>query len=495
MTNCRESAVPRTRLNYYCGGHRKSRHRRIKKASYERQLPEASYPVICTGGGSPGLAPRFCSDAPSLIEAWLLPGGGYRSRLQHHPFPGLVDSAVSAVGHRNPASGSSRIASSAYQNGPLGARFRGMAQQSSHPSYLLKASDLPSVSLAGLQNLTAAPRHSSPSLVPQACSHSNPSQKIKVDWLCTLLGPCFKAGSNGSPQASALKRRCRARRGACCRPRLKQRRLRSNKSGLSGEFTPDWGCIPKQPDFVSSASWCDRVERGGALTLSGAFPGNLGRSVAEGGFSDFNSSAKASIFKLGSSAGDPADLGVSVEDFGSSRALDEAVAIWRIEFTTCQGAPGIAPVLANRVRRALGQKAWGATCVQRLRWFQDSAIHQEAIVQSNEKLGGDEHNRGIGRRNQLNAAHEVMFQAFSGRSVSGAAGSVYKGQGRSQRADDFSLLEFVEDQQCNDLSPSAMKFQKITGPVGGVNFVEYISVSVDPEHLRASQTCYCLKLP
>ncbi|CAN7088819.1 unnamed protein product [Brassica rapa subsp. narinosa] len=58
----------------------------------------------------PGSRPRFCSDrrALLLIEAWLLPRRpGIGRALQRHPFSGLVDSAV---GHRNPASGSSRIA-------------------------------------------------------------------------------------------------------------------------------------------------------------------------------------------------------------------------------------------------------------------------------------------------------------------------------------------------------------------------------------------------
>ncbi|CAN6989720.1 unnamed protein product [Brassica rapa subsp. trilocularis] len=82
----------------------------------------------------PGSRPRFRSDrrALLLIEAWLLPRRpGIGRALQRHPFLGLVDSAV---GHRNPASGSSRIASSAYQKWPTwSSRFRGMAQQSSHP--------------------------------------------------------------------------------------------------------------------------------------------------------------------------------------------------------------------------------------------------------------------------------------------------------------------------------------------------------------------------
>ncbi|CAN7092948.1 unnamed protein product [Brassica rapa subsp. narinosa] len=104
----------------------------------------------------PGSRPRFCSDrrALLLIEAWLLPRRpGIGRAVQRHPFSGLVDSAADfdfhdhrptvlidqhplwvLVGHRNPASGSSRIASSAYQKWPTwSSRFRWMAQQSSHP--------------------------------------------------------------------------------------------------------------------------------------------------------------------------------------------------------------------------------------------------------------------------------------------------------------------------------------------------------------------------
>ncbi|KAL0642150.1 hypothetical protein Bca4012_103138 [Brassica carinata] len=118
-------------------------------------LPPRSAPAAAP----PGSRPRFCSDrrALLLIEAWLLPDGGYRSRASAPSISGLVDSAADfdfhdhrpdvlidqhplwllvklAVGHRNPATGSSRIASSAYQKWPTwSSRFRGMAQQSSHP--------------------------------------------------------------------------------------------------------------------------------------------------------------------------------------------------------------------------------------------------------------------------------------------------------------------------------------------------------------------------
>ncbi|CAN7100128.1 unnamed protein product [Brassica rapa subsp. narinosa] len=80
----------------------------------------------------PGSHPRFCSDRRTLllIEAWLLPRRpGIGRALQRHPFSGLC-----GVGHRSPASNSSRIASSAYQKWPTwSTQFRGIAQQSSHP--------------------------------------------------------------------------------------------------------------------------------------------------------------------------------------------------------------------------------------------------------------------------------------------------------------------------------------------------------------------------
>ncbi|KAL2225796.1 UNVERIFIED_CONTAM: hypothetical protein Sindi_2988200 [Sesamum indicum] len=65
-----------------------------------------------------------------LIGAWPLPRRpGIGRALQRHPFSGLVSAQL---GHRNPASGSSRIASSAYQKWPTwSSRFPGAAQRSS----------------------------------------------------------------------------------------------------------------------------------------------------------------------------------------------------------------------------------------------------------------------------------------------------------------------------------------------------------------------------
>ncbi|CAN7088337.1 unnamed protein product, partial [Brassica rapa subsp. narinosa] len=139
----------------------------------------------------PGSRPRFCSDrrALLLIEAWLLPrrpGIGRRACFQRHPFSGLVDSAADRFTRRMYRCGHHQL-----------------------PDF---------APLSIVHHLR----------VPTACSHSNPSQKIKVGRLCTregssqsaslrygfthpltrthvrLLGPCFKTGRMGSPQADAL---------------------------------------------------------------------------------------------------------------------------------------------------------------------------------------------------------------------------------------------------------------------------------------------------
>ncbi|KAL2248094.1 UNVERIFIED_CONTAM: hypothetical protein Sindi_2661700 [Sesamum indicum] len=102
---------------------------RPSKFSFEYLLlPPRSAPTAAP----PGLAPRVLRRPPRPpthrgLALARRPGIG--RALQRHPFSGLVDSAV---GHRNPASGSSRIASSAYQKWPTwSSRFPGAAQRSS----------------------------------------------------------------------------------------------------------------------------------------------------------------------------------------------------------------------------------------------------------------------------------------------------------------------------------------------------------------------------
>ncbi|KAG9438839.1 hypothetical protein H6P81_021244 [Aristolochia fimbriata] len=121
--------------------------------------------AICTDGRSARASrPRFSAAASALllIEAWLLPDGGYGSQqLKAHPFSGLVDSAVS-----------------------------------------LRASTRVSSGFAPL-------RHSSPSFgsrqgdpanqLPCALRVWSPADFAHVG----LLGPCFKAGRMGSQLADA----------------------------------------------------------------------------------------------------------------------------------------------------------------------------------------------------------------------------------------------------------------------------------------------------
>ncbi|KAF3951938.1 hypothetical protein CMV_022457 [Castanea mollissima] len=94
----------------------------------------------------PGSRPRFCSDrrALLLIGAWNLPRRpGIGRALQRHPFSGLVDSAVLLT-----------------KNGPLGA----------------------------LDSLARLNEAAAPSYLFKVCSHSNPSQKIKVGRRCSPQG-------------------------------------------------------------------------------------------------------------------------------------------------------------------------------------------------------------------------------------------------------------------------------------------------------------------
>lgn len=102
-------------------------------------------------------------------------------------------------------------------------------------------------------------RHSSPSFGSrQACSHSNPSQKIKVGRRCNPRGdpasqlPCalrvyspvdshtcqtpwsvFQDGTNGEPTGRCPERACAGARrdGARCSPRSRRRRLRGRFKG------------------------------------------------------------------------------------------------------------------------------------------------------------------------------------------------------------------------------------------------------------------------
>ncbi|KAI3475244.1 hypothetical protein L1887_63385 [Cichorium endivia] len=158
-----------------------------------------------------------------------------RRALKRHPFSGLVDSAGELARQfgtvtRLPVHPASPVLLT--KNGPLGALDSvARLNEAAAPSYLFKSDERfarqyrcgppPEFPLASLPL-----RHSSPSFGSrQACSHSNPSQKIKVGRRCTpargippisflapcgfthpltrthvrLLGPCFKTGRMGVP--------------------------------------------------------------------------------------------------------------------------------------------------------------------------------------------------------------------------------------------------------------------------------------------------------
>ncbi|KAF7801175.1 Protein TAR1 [Senna tora] len=107
----------------------------------------------------PGSRPRFCSDrrALLLIRAWHLPRRpGIGRALQRHPFSGLVSAQFGTV-TRLPVHPASPVLLT--KNGPLGA----------------------------LDSVARLNRAAAPSYLFKVCSHSNPSQKIKVGRRCSPL--------------------------------------------------------------------------------------------------------------------------------------------------------------------------------------------------------------------------------------------------------------------------------------------------------------------
>uniref|UniRef100_A0A6N2KY05 Senescence-associated protein n=1 Tax=Salix viminalis TaxID=40686 RepID=A0A6N2KY05_SALVM len=319
-----------------------------------------------------------------LIGAWRLPRRpGIGRALQRHPFSGLVDSAV---GHRNPASGSSRIASSAYQKCPLGA-LDSVARLNSAPSLFKSFAPIPKSDERFARQYRCGPPPEFPLASPRSgiVHHlSGPDRHAltrtllrrsrsvggatlegipPVSFLAPygftrpltrthvrLLGPCFKTGRMGSPQADA--RSAHSTIAATASPQAFQRpglrppprsasvhapsrsadrlspfHIRPGRIagphplpsrqfqalfdslfkvlfifpsrylfaiGLSPIFSlgrnlpPDWGCIPKQPDSQTAPRGAAGSSHDGALTLSGAPFQGLGP--------DYNSNAAGARF-------------------------------------------------------------------------------------------------------------------------------------------------------------------------------------------------------
>ncbi|KAI3475303.1 hypothetical protein L1887_63328 [Cichorium endivia] len=114
------------------------------------------------------------------------------------------------------------------------------------------------------------------------CGFTHPLTRTHV----RLLGPCFKTGRMGCPQAGA------------------------GSTQPWTEFTALLGlCIPKQPDSQTAPRGATGSGHDGALTLSGApFQGTWARSAAEDASPDYNSDSEAVRF---SSWADPGSLAVT----------------------------------------------------------------------------------------------------------------------------------------------------------------------------------------
>ncbi|KEH17022.1 senescence-associated protein, putative [Medicago truncatula] len=280
-----------------------------------------------------------------------------------------------------------------------------------------------------------------------------------------LLGPCFKTGRMGSPQADARsahvpKHAESARAVAHNRDDDVSASISTTQAwatitirvgqflfifpsrylfaiGLSPIFSlgrnlpPDWGCIPKQPDSPTAPRGATGSEHNGALTLSGApFQGTWARSAAEDASPDYNSNAEGDRFSWWAYPAPP-DL----------RSHHE-------RYKTHVG------------RRALNLMASGATCVQRLDGSRDSAIHTKyrislrsssmqepryplpRVILYNVSKHNTHENRlrchagsvDFSQRRGQRTTHVAAIRTLHRTIQSvGATGGVYKGQGRSQR--------------------------------------------------------------
>ncbi|KAL2319151.1 hypothetical protein Fmac_033027 [Flemingia macrophylla] len=249
------------------------------------------------------------------------------------------------------------------KNGPLGALDSvARLNKAAAPSYLFKnspaCSSYPEGNFGGNQlldgSISLSPLYPSQTNDLHVFSHSNPSQKIRVGRRCNpqrdpanqflapygftrpltrthvrLLGPCFKTGRMGSPQADARSAQV-PRHAVAARAAFHNRDDDVSASistarawatvtirivlfifpsrylfaiGLSPVFSlgrnlpPGWGCIPKQPDSPTAPRGETGSGHDGAFTLSGApFQETWARSATEDASPDYNSDAKGDRF-------------------------------------------------------------------------------------------------------------------------------------------------------------------------------------------------------
>ncbi|KAI3672091.1 hypothetical protein L2E82_53085 [Cichorium intybus] len=202
----------------------------------------------------PGSRPRFCSDrrALLLIGAWHLPRRpGVGRALKRHPFSGLVDSADERFARQYRCGPPPEFPLASPRSGivtifrvPTGMLTLEPFSEDQGRSAVHPARGIPPISF----------------LAP--CGFTHPLTRTHV----RLLGPCFKTGRMGCPQAGA-------------------------------------GSTQTAPRGATGSG------HDGALTLSGApFQGTWARSAAEDASPDYNSDSEAARF---SSWADPGSLAVT----------------------------------------------------------------------------------------------------------------------------------------------------------------------------------------
>ncbi|KAL0642254.1 hypothetical protein Bca4012_103107 [Brassica carinata] len=305
--------------------------------------------AICTGGAPPGSRPRFCSDrAPSYSSRpGSCPAAGI-GRASAPSISGLVDSADGSIS-LSPLYPSQASDLRQYRCGPppefpLAARS-GIVHHLSGPDSMLTLEPF-----SEDQGRSAVHREDQPIsfLTPYGFTHPLTRTHVR------LLGPCFKAGRMGAHRRRHERADARARRGACCRPRLRQRRLAGvAKAGLSpfhlylavlvryrsrpylalgGIYRPIGAAFPNNPTRRQRLRGATGSNAAGSHPLWRPFPGTWARSVAEALLGlQFEREGRVIRLTWG-----------RVEDFGSSRAFGRSIGDLASEFTTaCQGAPGI----------------------------------------------------------------------------------------------------------------------------------------------------------
>ncbi|KAI3483359.1 hypothetical protein L1887_53766 [Cichorium endivia] len=257
----------------------------------------------------PRLTPKVCSDrrALLLIGAWHLPRRpGVGRALKRHPFSGLVDSAVSLRASTRVSSGFAPLRHSSPSFGSRQACSHSKPfSEDQGRSAVHPARGIPPISF----------------LAP--CGFTHPLTRTHV----RLLGPCFKTGRMGCPQAGAGSTQVYRRDGACCQPRSTRRHLHEpiDSSGFGRRTNPHRSTAPsRSADRLSpfhirpgriagphSASLPTNFKH--SLTLFSksfsSFPrGTWARSAAEDASPDYNSDSEAVRF---SSWADPGSLAVT----------------------------------------------------------------------------------------------------------------------------------------------------------------------------------------